>query len=149
MPYGKFPGKLKFVQALWQQICNKERSLSLTPFVIRNLQRYLVGVGTAYMSWCSRLPCYMSFVFVCWHSRKWWPPIRLGTLQLAVLRLKKVNWTDFFVAKTAFSIQIVSAKANKKTGRKTGKKNPIKGGFPSPSDQLAEFEQICSKRFYQ
>ena len=40
----------------------------------------------------------MSFVFVCWHSRKWspWPPIRLGTLQLAVLRLEKVNWTDFF-----------------------------------------------------
>ena len=22
----------------------------------------------------------MSFVFVCWHSRKWWPPIRGGTL---------------------------------------------------------------------
>ena len=42
----------------------------------------------------------MSFFFVCWHSRRWWPPIRGGTLQLALLRLEKVNWTDYFCIKS-------------------------------------------------
>ena len=41
----------------------------------------------------------MSSVFVCWHSRKWWPPIRGGQLQLAFLRLEKAKWTDFFCKK--------------------------------------------------
>ena len=38
----------------------------------------------------------MSFFFVCWHSRKWWPPICGGTLQSALSRLEKVQWTNFF-----------------------------------------------------
>ena len=42
----------------------------------------------------------MSLFFVCWHSRKWWPSIRGGTLQLALLRLEKVNWTDYFCIKS-------------------------------------------------
>ena len=42
----------------------------------------------------------MSFFFVCWHSRKWWPPIRGGTLQLALLRLENVKWTDYFCIKS-------------------------------------------------
>ena len=41
----------------------------------------------------------MSLVFVCWHSRKWWPPIRGGQLQLALLQLEKAKWTDFFCKK--------------------------------------------------
>ena len=41
----------------------------------------------------------MSSVFVCWHSRKWWPPIRGGQLQLALLQLEKAKWTDFFCKK--------------------------------------------------
>ena len=38
----------------------------------------------------------MSFVSVCWHSRKWEPPIRGRLLQMLLPRLWKVNWTDFF-----------------------------------------------------
>ena len=38
----------------------------------------------------------MSFVLVCWHSRKWWPPIRGGLLHLLVLWLDKLIWIDFF-----------------------------------------------------
>ena len=42
----------------------------------------------------------MSVVFVCWHSRKWWPPIRGGTLQPALLRQEKVKWTNYFGKKS-------------------------------------------------
>ena len=38
----------------------------------------------------------MSFFFVCWHSRKWWPPIRGGTLQMLVLWPEKLNQIDSF-----------------------------------------------------
>ena len=38
----------------------------------------------------------MSFFFVCWHSRKWWPPIRGGTLQMLVLWPEKLNQIDYF-----------------------------------------------------
>ena len=38
----------------------------------------------------------MSFVFVYWHSRKWWPPIRGGTLQMLVLWPEKLNQIDSF-----------------------------------------------------
>ena len=61
----------------------------------------------------------MSSVFVCWHSRKWWPPIRGGQLQLAFLRLEKAKWTDFFLQKRHF-IHILLVKMQK-TGRKTDK----------------------------
>ena len=68
----------------------------------------------------------MSFFFVCWHSRKWWPPIRGGTLQLALLRLEKVNWTDYFCIK---SISYTNCQwKGKKTAQKTGK-NSIKTCF--------------------
>ena len=68
--------------------------------------------------------------------------IRLGTLQLAVLGLEKVNWTDFF-AKMTFHIQIVSEKAKNLT--KNGQKPSKKGVFSSPSDELAEFGQILNR----
>ena len=42
----------------------------------------------------------MSFFFVCWHSRKWWPPIRGGTLQSALLWLENVKWDDYFCKKS-------------------------------------------------
>ena len=38
----------------------------------------------------------MSFVLVCWHSRKWWPPIRGGLAQMLVLWLEKLNQIDSF-----------------------------------------------------
>ena len=38
----------------------------------------------------------MTFAFVCWHSRKWWPPIRIRTLQMLVLWPKKLNQIDSF-----------------------------------------------------
>ena len=38
----------------------------------------------------------MSPVLVCWHSRKWRPPLRGGLLCLLVLWLEKLNWIDFF-----------------------------------------------------
>ena len=44
--------------------------------------------------WCSAnlADCpTMSFVLVCWHSRKWEPPICGGLLQMLLLRLEKVN----------------------------------------------------------
>ena len=37
----------------------------------------------------------MSFFFVCWHSRRWWPPIRGGILQMLVLWPEKLNQLDF------------------------------------------------------
>ena len=49
----------------------------------------------------------------------------------------------FFFAKKAFHIQIVSEKA--KNWTKNGQKKPKKGGFSSPSDQLAEFGQILNR----
>ena len=60
---------------------------------------------------------------------------------MVLLWLEKVNWTDFF-AKTAFHIQIVSEKAKNRTKKR--QKRPKKGGFPSSSDQLAEFGQILT-----
>ena len=60
----------------------------------------------------------MSFVFVCWHSRKWWPPIRLGTLQLAVLRLEKINWTDFCCCKNGISYTNCQWKSKKQDKRR-------------------------------
>ena len=38
----------------------------------------------------------MSFFFVCWHSRRWWPPIRGRILQMLVLWSEKLNQLDFF-----------------------------------------------------
>ena len=46
----------------------------------------------------------------------------------------------FFFAKMAFHIQIVSEKA--KNWTKNGQKPSKKGGFSSPSDQLADFEPV-------
>ena len=63
---------------------------------------------------------------------------------MALLRLEKFNWTDFFFAKTAFHIQIVSEKAKNRT--KNGHKRSKKGGFPSSSDQLAQFGQILTNQ---
>ena len=34
------------------------------------------------------------------HSRKWWPPIRGGTLQSALLWLENVKWDDYFCKKS-------------------------------------------------
>ena len=45
--------------------------------------------------WLADYPA-MSFFFVCWHSRKWWPPIRGGTLQMLVLWPEKLNQIDSF-----------------------------------------------------
>ena len=38
----------------------------------------------------------MSFVLVCWHSRKWQPPIRGGLSQMLVLWLVQLNQIDSF-----------------------------------------------------
>ena len=46
-------------------------------------------------AWLADYPA-MSFFSVCWHSRKWWTPICGGTLQSALSRLEKVQWTKFF-----------------------------------------------------
>ena len=42
----------------------------------------------------------MSFVLVCWHSRKWEPPICSGLLQMLLLRLQNFKWTDYFCKKS-------------------------------------------------
>ena len=65
----------------------------------------------------------MSFFFVCWHSRKWWPPIRLGTLQSALLRLEKVKWTDYFCKKSfSHTNRRWKSKKQDKNGQKPYKK---------------------------
>ena len=80
----------------------------------------------------------MSFFFVCWHSRKWWPPICGGTLQLALLRLEKVNWTDYFCIK---SISYTNCQwKGKKTAQKTGKNSKKKLSFSSLSQNSWNFQ---------
>ena len=41
----------------------------------------------------------MSLVLVCWHSRRWEPPICGGLLQIALLQLEKVKSTIFCCCK--------------------------------------------------
>ena len=77
----------------------------------------------------------MSFVFVCWHSRKWWPPIRGGTLQSALLRLEKVKWSDF-VCKKGFAHTNCRWKIKKQD--KKWAKTLQKGCFFQPSQLLAQ-----------
>ena len=74
--------------------------------------------------WLADCPA-MSFVFVCWHSRN----IRLGTLQLAVLRLEKVNWTDFFCKN---GISYTNCQWKSKELDKKRAKNPPKRWFFQP-----------------
>ena len=64
----------------------------------------------------------MSFVFVCWHSRKWWPPIRGGTLWMALLWLEKVKWNDFFCKK---SISYTNCQQRSKKQGKTPPKKVV------------------------
>ena len=44
----------------------------------------------------------MSFVLVCWHSRKWWPSIRGGLLKMMVLLLEKLKCYSLWMMGTYF-----------------------------------------------
>ena len=72
----------------------------------------------------------MSFVFVCWHSRKWWLPICGGTLKMALLRPEKVYLIGSF-CKKRHSIYMSPAQ-KQLTGRKMDKNPPKKGVFLAP-----------------
>ena len=86
----------------------------------------------------------MSFVSVCWHSRKWEPPIRGGLLQLALLRLENVKWTDLF-CKKCISYTYCWWKSKKRDEKLT--KTLKKAVFSSPFGHLAEFDLIWSRPY--
>ena len=65
---------------------------------LKTLKAYFQSKARAPPFWQGSLADYpaMSFIFLCWHSRKWWPPIRGGTLQMLVLWPEKLNQIDSF-----------------------------------------------------
>ena len=79
------------------------------------------------------------------NSRKWEPPIGGGLLQMLLLRLEKVKYTDFFFAKRAFHIQIVSEKA--KNGQKTGQKPYKKTCLFHACPKIPEMRDPSKKKF--
>ena len=71
----------------------------------------------------------MSLVLVCWHSRKWQPPIRGGLSQMLVLWLEKLNQIDSFCKKGI--LYAWGGKRSIERGKKHG--NPPKiTAFPRP-----------------
>ena len=69
--------------------------LNLWHFVQRGNKKKVLSQNKKGASRVADYPA-MSFFFVCWHSRKWWPPIRGGTLQMLVLWPEKLNQIDSF-----------------------------------------------------
>ena len=71
----------------------------------------------------------MSLVLVCWHSRKWQPPICGGLSQMLVLWLEKLNQIDSFCKKGI--LYAWGGKRSIERGKKHG--NPPKiTAFPRP-----------------
>ena len=96
---------LLFASFKWILIC-REISISGTKCHLIVRITCLYFVHGFYFLWCWWFGCSwifladcpaMSFVLVCWHSRKWQPPIRGGLLHLLVLWLEKLNKIDFFL----------------------------------------------------
>ena len=86
----------------------------------------------------------MSFFFVCWHSRKWWPPIRGGTLQMLVLWPEKLNQIDSF-CKSGILYAWGGPRSNER-----GKKHeapPKKIVFPRPICHFLSLSRLVAATF--